>query len=97
MPGHQRHGGSLDERPASWHGDAVNVERIRKRLHEDPSPFVVRLSDGRKFAILHQDYIAVGKNLVVVIHDDDSTVKIDPLHIVSLDDLRAKNGRPKRL
>ena len=71
----------------------MNVEQIRKRLHEDSSPFIIRLSDGRKFPIPHQDYIAIGKHLVIVIRDDDSTVKIDPLHIVSLDDARVKNGR----
>ena len=70
----------------------VNVEQIRKRLHEDFSPFVIRLSDGRKFPIPHPDYIAVGKHLVIVIDNDDYSVKIDPLHIVSLDDIRAKNG-----
>jgi len=73
----------------------MNVEQIRKRLHEDSSPFAIRLSNGRKFPIRHQDYIAVGKNLVVVIHDDDSTVKIDPLHIVSLDGVRVRNGRKR--
>ena len=72
----------------------MNVEQIRKRVHEDPTPFVIRLSDGRKFTIPHQDYIAFGKHLVIVIVDDDSSVKIDPLHIVSLDDARVKkNGK----
>ena len=70
----------------------MNVEQIRKRLHEDLSPFVIRLTDGRKFPVRHQDYIAIGKHVVSVIHDNDSTVKIDPLHIVSLDDVRVKNG-----
>ena len=72
----------------------MNVEQIRKRIHEDPTPFVIRLTDGRKFPIPHQDYIAIGKHLVIVIAHDDSSIKIDPLHIVSLDDARAKkNGR----
>jgi hypothetical protein len=71
----------------------MNVEQIRKRLHEDPSPFLLRLSNGRRFSIPHQDFIAVGKSLVIVINENDSSVKIDPLHIVSLDDIRAKNGR----
>ena len=71
----------------------MNVEQIRKRLHEDPSPFVIRLSDGRKFPIPHEDYIAIGKNLVIVIDDKDASVKIDPLHIVSLDDARVKTGK----
>ena len=71
----------------------MNVEQIRKRVHEDPTPFVIRLSDGRKFPIAHQDFIAIGKSLVIVLNDDDSSVKIDPLQIVSLDDVKAKNGR----
>ena len=71
---------------------AMNVEQIRKRLHEDPSPFVIRLSDGRAFPIPHEDYIAIGKSLIIVIDEKDSSVKIDPLHIVSLDDARVQNG-----
>ena len=70
----------------------MNVDQIRKRLHEDRTPFIIRLSDGRKFPIPHEDYIAIGKNLVIVIDDKDSSVKIDPLHIVSLDDAKVKNG-----
>ena len=71
----------------------MNVEQIRKRVHEDPSPFVIRLSDGRRFPIPHQDFIAIGKHLVIVIDAKDSSVKIDPLHIVSMDDARVRNGR----
>jgi uncharacterized protein YrrD len=72
----------------------MNVEQIRKRVHEDPTPFVIRLTDGRKIPIPHQDYIAIGKHLVIVIAENDSSVKIDPLHIVSLDDVRVKkNGK----
>ena len=71
----------------------MNVEQIRKRLHEDRTPFIIRLSDGRKFPIPHEDYIAIGKNLVIVIDDKDSSIKIDPLHIVSLDDAGVKNGK----
>ncbi len=70
----------------------MNVEQVRKRVHEDPTPFVIRLSDGRKFSIPHQDFIAIGKSLVIVLKNDDSSVKIDPLHIVSLDDMKVKNG-----
>ena len=71
----------------------MNIEQIRKRIHEDSTPFVIRLTDGRKFPIRHQDYIAIGKHLVIVIAEDDSSVKIDPLHIVSLDDALVKNGK----
>lgn len=71
----------------------MNVENIRKRLHEDPRPFVIRLSDGRKFPIPHQDFIALGKHMVFVIDPEGYGVSIDPLHIVSLDDARVKNGK----
>ena len=72
----------------------MNAAQIRKRVHEDPTPFIIRLTDGRKFPIPHQDYIAIGRHLVIVIAEDDSSVKIDPLHIVSLDGTRLKkNGR----
>jgi len=71
----------------------MNVEQLRKRLHENGKPFVIRLSDGRKFSIPHQDFIAIGRYAVVVIDDDGYAVNIDPLHIVSFDDLQVKNGK----
>ena len=71
----------------------MNVENIRKRMHEDQRPFVIRLSDGRKFSIPHQDFIALGKHAVLVIDQGGYGVSLDPLHIVSLDDVRAKNGK----
>jgi hypothetical protein len=73
--------------------DPVNVEQIRKRVHETPKPFVIRLSDGRRFPIPHQDFIAIGKHAVAVIDDEGYVVNIDPLHIVSLDAARLKNGK----
>ena len=71
----------------------MNVEQLRKRLHEDGKPFGIRLSDGRKFPIPHQDFIAIGRHAVVVIDNEGYAVNIDPLHIVSFDDLRVKNGK----
>jgi hypothetical protein len=67
----------------------MNVEFIRKRLHEGFSPFALRLSDGRRYDVPHTDFIAVSKHAVVVIDTDGYPVNIDPLHIVSLDDLPA--------
>lgn len=71
----------------------MNVEQIRKRVRENAKPFVIRLSDGRRFPIPHQDFIAIGKHAVAVIDGEGYVVNIDPLHIVSLDDVRMKNGR----
>ncbi|MCL4788706.1 MAG: hypothetical protein KJ070_18250 [Verrucomicrobia bacterium] len=71
----------------------MNVEQIRKRVHEERKPFVIRLSDGRRFPIPHQDFIAIGRHAIMVIDQEGYGVSIDPLHIVSLDDVRLKNGR----
>jgi hypothetical protein len=71
----------------------MNVEQIRKRVHEEGKPFVIRHSDGRRFPIPHQDFIAIGRHAIMVIDQEGYGVNIDPPHIVSLDDVRVKNGR----
>ena len=38
-------------------------------------------------AVPHRDFILVSPKVVVVIGDDQLAVSINPLHIVSLDDL----------
>jgi hypothetical protein len=65
------------------------VEQIKKRLENAFTPFALRLSDGRRLAVLHRDFIAVSPKVVVVIGDDQLAVSINPLHIVSVDDLTA--------
>jgi len=37
--------------------------------------------------VSHHDFIAVGKNVVVVLDEKDYSTKIDALHIVSVEDL----------
>ena len=71
------------------------MEQIRKRVHEGPMPFVIRLSDGRQFPIPHQDFIAIGTKVILAVDDEGYGVRIDPLHIVSLDDRPVKNGKTK--
>ena len=83
----------LDERFASQQDESMNVENIRKRLHEDTRPCVIRLSDGRKFPIPHQDFIALGKHAVLVIDQEGYGLSIDPLHVVSLDEARVNGKR----
>ena len=63
------------------------VEQIRKRLENGFVPFALRLSDGRRFQVPHRDFIAVSPKVVVVIEADQLAVSINPLHIVSVDDL----------
>lgn len=67
----------------------MNVESIRQRLHESFTPFAIRLTDGRKYLVPHTDSIAVSKHAVVVMDNDGFPVNVDPLNIVSLDDLPA--------
>jgi hypothetical protein len=61
----------------------MNLDQLRKRVSNGFQPFTLHLSDGRKFAVRHPEFIAVGRNIVVVIGDDDIANVIDPLHIVS--------------
>jgi hypothetical protein len=65
----------------------MNTDEIRKRLRNGFRPFRLCLSDGRKFAVPHPEFIAVGKKVVVVLDKDDFARIIDALHIVSVDDL----------
>jgi hypothetical protein len=62
----------------------MNLDRLRKRAANGFQPFTLHLSDGRKFPVRHPEFIAVGRNIVVVIGDDDFANVIDPLHIVSI-------------
>ena len=63
------------------------IDQIKKRLENGFVPFVLRLSDGRHFAVPHRDFIAVSPKVVVVIGDDQLAVTISPIHIVSIDEL----------
>jgi len=67
----------------------MNTEQIKARMRGGFKPFVLRLSDGRKFKILHPEFILVGKGIVVVLGEDDLVETVDSLHIVSVDDINA--------
>jgi hypothetical protein len=41
----------------------------------------------------HPDFISIGKNVVVVIGEDDSVTTLDALHIVALDELPVPRRR----
>lgn len=71
----------------------MNLNLIRERLHNGFSPFIITTTDGRTFEVPHPDYIAVGKGVVVVLRDDDTSVKMDGPHIVSIEDKPARNRR----
>jgi hypothetical protein len=73
----------------------INLNPLRDRLSGPFSPFVIHLSDGRKFPIPHRDFIAVGKGVVSIVDERDSTHTVDALHIVSISDppRRAKSAK----
>ena len=72
----------------------LNLQHIRERLGPDFEPFSVRLSDARRFEVPHRDFIAVGRGVIVIVDENDSSHKIDALHIVSIDDVspQSSNG-----
>ena len=63
------------------------VEQIRKHLENGFTPFALRLSDGRRFVVPHRDFVAISPKVVVVIGEDELAVSINPLHIVSVEDV----------
>jgi hypothetical protein len=63
------------------------IDQIKKRLENGFHPFAVRLTDGRRYEIPHRDFIAVHPKRVAVIDPDGLVISINPLHIVSVDDL----------
>lgn len=63
------------------------IEQIKKRLENGFTPFALRLTDGRRYEVPHRDFIAMSQRTVVVIDRDGWSVSINPLHIVSVDEL----------
>ena len=63
----------------------MNVSHIRERITNGFKPFTIHLSDGRAFPVPHPEFIAVGKNVVVVIGKNDRVNTLDPLHITSME------------
>lgn len=71
----------------------MNTALIRQRLNSDSSPFVLRLSDGARVRVIHPDFVAVSPGQVVVLAPDDSETKIDPLHVVAIEEVPPKRSR----
>ena len=74
----------------------LNLNPLRERLSGPFSPFVIHLSDGRRFEVPHRDFIAVGKGVISIVDEEDCTYTIDALHITSISDLRIKRTKAAR-
>jgi len=64
----------------------LNLKPIRERFEGPFAPFVVHVSDGRRFTIPHRDFIAVGKSVISIVDRHDSTHTVDAFDFVSLSD-----------
>jgi len=71
----------------------MNLEHIRERLANGFKPFLIELSSGKKVAVPHPDFIAVGKNTVLVMDENDHATRIDALHITAIEDMKASRRR----
>jgi hypothetical protein len=67
------------------------IERIRERIAGGGfKPFRLRLSDGTKIPVPHPEFVAIGKNVVLAVGENDRAFTLDPIHIVALEDLPPK-------
>jgi hypothetical protein len=71
----------------------MNSQLIRQRINSSNDPFVLRLSDGTRVLVGHPDFVAVSPGQVLVIAKDESVTKIDPLHIVAIEEKPLKKSR----
>jgi hypothetical protein len=71
------------------------LDHIRERLSNGFRPFVVELTNGRRFEVPHPEFIMVGRNVIGVLGRNDVITTIDALHIVSINDLPPK-GPPRK-
>jgi hypothetical protein len=79
----------------------MDIAGVREALHKQPfEAFVIRLADGRSLPVPHPDFVALTPRRVIVGTEDDCWSIVEPLLIVSLDDLPAQrkggNGPPKK-
>lgn len=74
----------------------MNMDRVRERLSGGFRPFSLRTSDGREYAVLHPEFVLIGRSSLAVLDHDREVATLDPLHIVAIKDLpRRKNGSTK--
>jgi hypothetical protein len=71
----------------------MNIERIRERISGGGfKPFKLCLSDGTKIPVPHPEFVAIGRNVVLAVGENDRAFTLDPVHIVALEELRPKAG-----
>jgi hypothetical protein len=67
----------------------MDIQGVREALRKEPfQPFIIRLADGRSVPVHHSEFVAVGKRRLVVIDENDGWSFVEPLLIVSLDQMK---------
>ena len=67
----------------------MDLNSIRDALRRQPfRPFAMCLADGRSVEIRHPECVAMNKRIVIVIDDNSFTQTIEPLLVVSLEELK---------
>jgi hypothetical protein len=61
------------------------VDQIRQRLHDGFQPFTLHLSNGKRFPVPHEDFIALHPKVVVVVDRKGISHTINPVHIVTIE------------
>jgi len=74
---------------------SMNTQRIRERWHRDTKPFVFRLSEGTRVPVAHPDFMWMppGMGLIIVFGRKGGETRIDPLHVVAIEESPAKKSR----
>ena len=62
------------------------IGQIRERLHNGFHPFTLELTNGKKYRVPHEDFIALHPKVVVIIDQKGISHTINPLHLVSIDE-----------
>lgn len=70
----------------------MNRELIRRQL-SGSGQFVVRTSDGKEYAVLHTEFVLVGRHNLVIEDEDGAFDIIDPMHVVSIRQVRKRKSR----
>ncbi len=78
----------------------MNVDFIRARLKNGFKPFALVTSSGNRYPVPHPEFIFLTQRTVVVADRRGYTMNLDPLHIVSIEDMPVRNrgskGKAKR-
>ena len=75
------------------HEQQMNTKLISERVNATTQPFVFRLSDGSRVPVLHPDFVAMSPGQIVVIGKNEGLTRIDPLHVVAIEEAPPKKSR----